>query len=175
MNSLQVFGKLNAAPSTGNIKKKLSEFFDCIIERKPKWRIIQFEEAANLGGEKEKKVKERKIIPKGVLGFLAIAILAIGLVAVTSATQTIESKEVTAGVAIVAALGIVIAMVISVAVRLAKTCKVGPPSGFAVNSVNAVIVLAMIAVNARYLYTAKSSISVSPQKLIKNNGCSRKL
>lgn len=105
------------------------------------------------------------------IAFLAITILAVGLVSAVAA----EPISVTSATA--AIVGIVFVMVISAAVRIAKTQKKGHPSRFAVNSANVAIMLAMIAVNARYLYTTKSSIVSSPQKLyfVKNNGFLRKV
>ncbi len=145
-------------PSPLITSQVIAIFFGC-----KNW--VQFEGVANLGGEKEKKVKERDKMTKGFVGILAIAILAVGLIAVVAAEPISTAKSATAVI-----IGIVIVMAISAAVRLAKTSKVGPPSKFVVGSVNALVMIAMIAVNVRYLFYTKNKIATNPQKLIKSNG-----
>ena len=108
------------------------------------------------------------------VAFLVIAILAAELIGTVAAAQT-TLVDVAAVIA-ATIVGIAFVMAIGVTLRIAKWSKAQPPFGwFPVGSVNAAITLAMDTVNANYLYTTKSKITKSPQKLIKSNGSSRKI
>ena len=120
-------------------------------------------------------VLRRRRLRPCMSAFLVTIMLASVLTTVSAAGAVIAmSSETIEGVVLLAVIGIAMSVIL-VAMWIAKNNKVGPPFGFAVNSVSAATVLVMIAVNARYLFLIKSRIITSPQNLVKNRGFLRKI